>query len=565
MHPRLITVIVLAAYAVIALVLFHDTWLTPGQTIAGQGNDPPMFVWYLKWTPWALAHGQNPLLTDYLVHPDGANLMWNTSLLLPAFLLWPVTQVFGPLVAYNLLMTAAPVLSAGVAFLALRRHASLPAAAIGAAVYAFCPMLIAHDYLHAQLTIAVFPPLALMLIEDIVNAASRRTAVRRGLLLGLAAAAQFLTGSELLAITVVSAAAGLLLVALLHREQVLARARALATGLGVAVAAFLVTAAVPLGFLLYGPQRISGPIQPQDVFVQDLAGLVAPSPTLLLTTPGSDAFYHTFTGNIFESSGYIGVPLLLALIVYVWLRRDRVLVRLSAALAVMLAVLALGPSLHVGGHVTHFLLPWALLQALPLLNNVVPARFMIPGFLAIGMLVALILDDVARLRRPRARIAVGVALAAVAVSLLPKPIPAIAFETPAFFTSAALERIAPGGVAVVVPFRNSVNAMVWQAQADMRYRMPSGRIFTPKPTPHLGPAPSPLVNELFAIEGGDAFVPLTGEQRRLLLDDMRRIGVTAVVVGPSQHAPEVVDLFSQLLGLPPHTVGGVQLWTDIHL
>src|ERR1700736_1057306 len=458
-HPWLGPGVAAAVYAVLAFVLFHDAWLTPGQTIAGSGNDPPMFAWYLQWTPWAISHGHNPLVTDYLVYPGGANMMWNTSLVLPSLVLWPVTAAFGSIVTFNTLMTLAPFASATVAFLALRRHASQPAAGIGAALYAFSPMLVAHDQAHAQFAFAVFPPLALILVEDIITASSRRRRLRAAVLLGLASTAQFLTGSELLAITGFGAAVGLVLLAILRRDQIREPLRRLASGLGVAMVTFLFTASIPLAVLLFGPQRIRGPIQPPGVFVQDLVGLFVPGPNQVVSAPNSADLYQSFIGNAGESSGYFGVLLLATMGIYVWIRRDRVLVRWAAALAAVLAMFALGPALHVGGHLTHIPLPWRLFQPIPLLNNIVPARFIIISFLLVGLLLALLIDDVARLTERSHRLAAGAALTAVAVSLLPKAIPASTLHTPEFFVTAAVDRIAPGDVAVVVPYKSPRAAM----------------------------------------------------------------------------------------------------------
>jgi len=59
--------------------------------------------------------------------------------------------------------------------------------------------------------------------------------MRTGLLLGLAAAAQFFIGSELLTTTVMVAALGLLILAIEHRSRIRAALRPAAIGLGTAV------------------------------------------------------------------------------------------------------------------------------------------------------------------------------------------------------------------------------------------------------------------------------------------------------------------------------------------
>src|SRR6266851_9681317 len=79
------------AYSLLAVALFSSTWIDPAGSWIGSPKDPGLFIWYLGWIPHELAQGHNPLFTDYLSYPPGVNLMWNTSMIFPALLLWPVT------------------------------------------------------------------------------------------------------------------------------------------------------------------------------------------------------------------------------------------------------------------------------------------------------------------------------------------------------------------------------------------------------------------------------------------------------------------------------------------
>src|SRR5579884_3085443 len=70
-------VVAAALYLVPAMLLYLPVWSASTRVIAGYGRDPQMFVWYMAWTPFALSHGQNPLLTSFVGYPHVANLMWN--------------------------------------------------------------------------------------------------------------------------------------------------------------------------------------------------------------------------------------------------------------------------------------------------------------------------------------------------------------------------------------------------------------------------------------------------------------------------------------------------------
>src|SRR5438309_1742433 len=147
----------LAVFVVLAVLLFASTWRHPSAAWIGDARDPHLFMWYLGWVPSQVVSGHSPLFTTYLDYPSGANLMWNTSIFVPAMLLWPVTAALGPVVSYNVLVTAAVALSAWCAFLAVRRLVAndLFAGAAGL-LYGFSPYMVGQSAGHPHVTLAVF-------------------------------------------------------------------------------------------------------------------------------------------------------------------------------------------------------------------------------------------------------------------------------------------------------------------------------------------------------------------------------------------------------------------------
>ena len=86
--------------------------------------------------------GLDPLISHYANFPSGVNLMWNTSLLLPSFMMSPITVIFGAAFSYNILMTAAPALSTTFAYMAFRRWTTPLPSARGCAHFRFFSL---HD------------------------------------------------------------------------------------------------------------------------------------------------------------------------------------------------------------------------------------------------------------------------------------------------------------------------------------------------------------------------------------------------------------------------------------
>lgn len=115
--------LVLSLFLGLAVLLLGSTWTSPTNRTLGAGvGDPGLSIWFLRWTPFAVARRISPFVSDYLNHPDGINLMWNTWLPLPGLLLSPLTLVFGPVLTLNVLLTLAYGLSAWSAYLAIHRY-----------------------------------------------------------------------------------------------------------------------------------------------------------------------------------------------------------------------------------------------------------------------------------------------------------------------------------------------------------------------------------------------------------------------------------------------------------
>ena len=130
---------VLVVSAGLSLLYFHRAWASPDDSWNSLRGDPQQTIWFLAWFPYAILHGHSSLLSNYQLFPRGENLMWNTSIILPSVLISPVTLTLGPVVAYNLLLTLAPVLTASTSYLAFRRYVgSRSAAGLGAlALFSF--------------------------------------------------------------------------------------------------------------------------------------------------------------------------------------------------------------------------------------------------------------------------------------------------------------------------------------------------------------------------------------------------------------------------------------------
>ena len=554
----------------VAVLLFERAWRHPLDSNIGDFGDQQQTMWFLRWMPYAIAHHVNPLFTHAVNVPDGINLMWNTSVPLPALLLTPVTLTAGPVAAYNVLVTLGLALSAWTAFLAIRRHASHPAAALGGLLYGFSPYMVAQAVGHANLTLAIVPPLVLMVLEDLLTS-DGITARRCGVLLGVLAAAQLLIAEELLASMAAVAVVGVALLAVLHRERVRERARRVATGIAWGLAVFAVLAALPLAVQFAGPQRVHGPAQKNDVFVTDAANLVVPTAVQAVDPSTAQDITLRYPGtNVAEEDGYVGIALLaiIAMLVVRWWRAR--LVRYYALFFGAVVLLSLGPRLHVAGEVTAIRLPWRIIGSVPVLENLLPGRLMLYAFFAAGMLLAVFVDDLRTLGMRSLRFAAGACAVLLAVALLmPRwPFRSNPDPVPEFFTSAAAVQLPEDSTVLLVPFPGlySVPPMLWQAEAGMRFRAPGGYFSRPDDQGHPFNEldTSTTAHILESIRTGSAAPELDSALRATIASDLRRWGVSTVVLGPMDFREPMRAFLTQYLLRPPdRATGGVEIWTGV--
>ncbi|HWD42977.1 MAG TPA: hypothetical protein VHM23_04515, partial [Actinomycetota bacterium] len=462
----------------LALWMFAPAWSSPTTTtLEGGDGDPAIFMWFLRWVPYALEHGHDPLVTYHLNYPDGVNLMWNTSLPLPGLLLAPVTTAWGPVLTLNLLLVLAYGLSAWCAYLAIRRFVpGYLAPAVGGLVYGFSPAVRVQSH-HLHMSLAFLVPLMFLALHEIL-VRQRRSPWLVGAGLGLMAGAQLLIGEELLAMTALLGFALFLLVALTNLRRLRERWRYAAKAFGVALALVAAIVVWPLSVQFGGAQRIYGDIQ-QTNRSNDLQGFVLPGRPQALTWDGAGELVAGFAGG---NSAYLGLPLLLVLVVLGVRWRANPVVRVGLVLLAVAAVLSLGPTLLVGGRDTGIPLPWAFFENLPLLPSLIPSRLAQLTALFAGLLLAVFLSAVWRgggWRRPAAAVVAVVVLA----SLWPSStVPSGKVTTPAFFTGPAVRTLPRDRVVLVLPwpYRGRSLSMTWQAEAGLWFRMPGGYFIGPQ-------------------------------------------------------------------------------------
>lgn len=560
--------------SVLAVAWFWHTWAAPTTHTVGAGADSYPVMWTLAWVPYAIGHGLNPLVTHLVDAPHGINLMWNPYMPLLALLVSPLTVLAGPVVAYNVIATAAPALAGWAAYLAFRRWTAPAPALAGALVFGFSSFMAAESSQNVFVTFLVSAPLMLIALDRLL-VVQRAPAWRSGVFLGLVVGGQLLVDEEMLVIEVVIAAAAVAVAAVLNVGAIRSRLKHAAQGLAVAAGVAGALSAWPLVVQFFGPYRPEQAVISQASFSADLWNFVSPTYTSAVHTASAFALDQHFTVNWTEWGSYLGIPLIALLIACLVICRRQRLAWVAATITVSAGLLALGPSLHIAGRDTGIPLPWSLLARLPDIHDLEPVRAAAPMFLGAGLLLALGLHELRHRALPLFACGYGLAVfglvvLAPIVPYLNNPVP-----TDASLVAGSACPARPGATVFLLPSSELYTAL-WQAQAGFCFSLPTYYGFHgvyEGPTrfglhngPHDRPATA-LDQASWDATQGKPLPDLTPSLRGRAAQQLLALKLSEVVLGPTPlpanptaHA-RLAGWVTQLLGSPPRQLGDLLVWS----
>ncbi|MGQ0480480.1 MAG: glycosyl transferase [Pseudonocardia sp.] len=572
--------VVAVGYLLASFGLYRGLWAAPGTGyLRDSGRDQALFEWFFAVHADALAQGKLILFSALQNHPDGVNLMGNTSMPGLAVPLAPLTWLCGPTATWAVVLTFGLAGTALCWYLLFARHlvGSRWAAAVGGGFCAFAPPVVSHAFAHPNFTATFLLPLIIGQLVRLTRAPDRRATLRHGMLLGLLVAWQVLIGEEPLLILATGLGVYGLAWAFARPATLRSALRPLATGLGVGAAVAVTLVGYPLWVQFTGPASYRslrhGPAG------NDLSTFTAlPRQSLggHLVHPGQAV------PNPTEQNAYFGWALLvLAVAAAVWLW-SLVPARLAAVTATAGLVLSAGNPVFLHGQALPVPGPWLLLDRLPLYESMLEARltfFVVP---AIGMLLALGTDralaaDPGRVRPgyparvPAVDTGVrrGIWFAGLAVALLPVlptpfsvvPRPA----TPELFTSGEWrELVRPGRSVVPAPPPDALDAapLSWQVDAGLAFPIAEGYFVGPDGPARSGRygAPRRPTSRLLADAARSGSVPPVGPAERAgARADLRAWRADLVVLAPRPNDAAVRITLDELIG-PGQERGGVVVW-----
>jgi hypothetical protein len=601
-------------YLLAAMLLTWRLWENPaGRIVFGNPHDADLFAWFMRYAATAVRHGRLPaLITTAMNAPTGINLMWNTAMLLPGVLLAPVTGLAGPQVSLTIITTVGFAGSASALFWVLRRwDVSVPAAALAGAVYGFSPALLQSTRSHYDLELSILPPLivsacARLAVGSRIPAwrpawaplrwlAGRPAWLRAGAWLGLLVAAQIFVMEEIALTTVLTCVLVVLVLAVSRPRIAIERLLPMAAGLAIAVVVALALSGSALWTQFNGPLTVHGSSHPLNVYVNGLSSFVTPQGALFFHTAASAAAAARSKAGLAEYLGYLGWPLIAALIVAAVVTWRRLAGRAAAVTLVVLCVFSLGGHPLIGQKYYQAIdLPWDWIEKIPIFAPVLTDRLSVLADGAAATLLAVGIDEVRRRLPARwpARLAQPAVLAVAVICclpLLPRALPeARAVPLPHGWSTVFNQlHLAPDSRVLVLPFPrpSETLALRWVADSGVPSVMIGGYFVGPGKGGHarLGPDMSPRLPEYlnylwsegvphsspYQAEAGIAareWMKLSKQDRAgahapAMLAAMARWGPQAVVAYASVSSPLGKNLV-QLLGPPSVRVDDLIAWRN---
>jgi hypothetical protein len=449
--------------------------------------DPNFYIWAWRWWPYAITHFLNPLYSSQINAPGGYNLAWATTSPSVALLMWPVTAAAGPIAAFNLTLLLAPPASAWATFVVARRltgqfWAALPAGVI----YGFNVYELDHEVSgQPNLTVTLLLPLMAYLVLLWWDGRLKRNSFI--IWMTVAIAVEFYTFieafAEMTVIWVVAFVIGFVVAARDTRRKV----AELAVHTAIAYMAGVVLAGPYLYYALKNSP--TGFTRQQAANSLDLSSLALPRPDRLLGMK----WWAAAAGHDLKSVSYVGIPLLVLFALLAITNWSNRLTRLLVAGFVVVILFAVGPTVYVDGQ--HLVsLPWGGLWNLPIAKSAEPSRFMVFGYLVLGIGLSLWLAQVTNSKLVRAaRWGLGMLSLAAVLADLPTfaevvvpptstnyqpalPLSQMTNEIPAFFTGGTYKQyIKPGETVVVLSHRGNAG-MLFQAYTDFYFKVAGGFI-----------------------------------------------------------------------------------------
>lgn len=438
-RPKIKEIIIVAvSFTALTLILTYPAVLNLSTHFMCDGGDGFQNMWNMWWLKTSLLDlHSNPYYTNYLHHPDGVSLLFQTFNPFNGLISIPLQYLFNMEVTYNLVVIFSFIMSGiGMYFLAKYLIRNRMAAFIAGCIYTFCPFHFAHGLGHLQLIAMEWMPFYMLYMIKTHREGGWKNAVLGGVFLILTALCSwyYLIYSGLMTLIY------LIYHIIVNRSGILNKK--FGRDLLILAVTFLVFMSPLLGAMIYtkATQEFTGEHDPEK-WSADLVSFFVPSGISTYGKAWFASIWSKWVGNTAENSNYIGY-IVLGLSVLALIKCQET--RFWGIIALFAFIMALGPYLRIMGEQYRAIpLPYQLLHRyIPLFSFTgVPERFdimlkfalaIISGF-AIGWIYNKLSDF--RLRH----VVAALALALIVMEYLAIPYVQTRVDVPKFYHEMAAD------------------------------------------------------------------------------------------------------------------------------
>jgi Dolichyl-phosphate-mannose-protein mannosyltransferase len=355
--PRVRHLATLGFYMAVAILMTWPVAAHLTDRVAGELADNRLFVWTIWVVRQEMMTGHAPLYTTFIYYPEGISLALHALVVtktVPGALL---QAMLSPTATFNLLLLISMALTGYTTWLLVRHltHDS-GAAIVGGLVFACSPFYLAHataghlDYLSAEGI-----PLFCYLLIRALERQRWQDAFYAGLAMAYTALSNWAYQLYLLVFCALFLVYHLIVERRAHLQwSVLKQYVITALVAGVCSAPLTVPAYLATRSGTYDVTRYIGGAA---LFVSDIVGLITPSPHHFVLGNLVQPIFGRFTGGPTEGTVFLGISVLI--LAGLGLRRaGRKLGLFWLVVALVFAVVSLGPGLHILGQYQFPQLSW---------------------------------------------------------------------------------------------------------------------------------------------------------------------------------------------------------------
>ncbi len=467
----LINTAVFFIYLVISVAIYgFPTFLAPKTRFIGASADSTLFIWLLEWWPYALLHHLNPFMTTYMWEPQGIkSLLWINAIPGLGLLFSPITLVFGPIAANNVIAIISPAASSFFTYLLIKYLTKSPlAAAFGGYFYGFSPY--AFTNVDMNLYFICLIPLLIYLfflgLDNKINKLFYITAT------AVCIALEFLISPEIFATMTffgfLSIITGLFIFKTGRKRLI----------------GFIpyITISYLISFVLISPflyNMIStiryAPKYPLNAMLYsvNLINVVMPAPIIFI---GGGLFAGMgMDFKLTQDISYMGIFIILLLILYM---KNNLKMQIGKFLIIMFSVVfifSLGPYIHITNVNTGLPLPWLIFYQMPLFQKAMPIRFMLYVYLFISIIIGYFISQLGKSGKKIKIISYSVVFLSI-LSIIPTQ---YFFESdthmPNFFLNGVYKKyLKRGSNILIIPFSNDGYSLAYQAATGYYFKLAGG-------------------------------------------------------------------------------------------